>query len=594
MITLQHMMPILKWLPRYNRADLRGDVTAGLTTAVMLIPQGMAYAMLAGLDPVVGLYASTVPLVVYALFGTSRQLAVGPVAMDSLLVASSVGAIAATGSDRYLELAILLMLMTGLIQVFMGFARLGFLTNFLSQPVISGFTSAAALIIGLSQLKTLLGVELARTQQVHVILEEAIRRADEIHVTTLTIGLLSVGLLMGLKKWRPMFPRALAVVVVGALAVWFGGLEQAGVSVVGAVPSGLPSPRVPTITLADVQTMLPAAVTIALVAFMEAISVGRAYATRNRYTLDANQELIGIGMANTAGAFFGAYPVTGGFSRTAVNGQAGARTPLAGMITAAAVAFSLVFLTPLFYFMPKAALAAIIMTAVFGLIDLKSVSWLWKIKRGDLALLTLTFVATLGIGIQQGILVGVGASLVWFIMRTTRPHTAVLGRIDGTRDYRNLKHFPDAITEDGVLVVRIDAQFYFGNVSFLKETLDRLERETSPAVHTIIIEASSVNQLDASADAALHEIVDDYQRRGVRLLMSHVKGPVRQVMRLSGFHKKLGCDHFFLNVHDAVTCALKAGPLPSHGEALSSSTDFSVDSGVIEAGVRPDPSFHPA
>jgi SulP family sulfate permease len=285
---------------------------------------------------------------------------------------------------------------------------------------------------------------------------------------------------------------------------------------------------------------------------MESIAVAKAFAQRQGYEVNANQELIGLGMANLGGSVFQAYPVTGGFSRTAVNAEAGARTGLASLITAAVVALTLVFLTPLFHYLPKAVLAAVIMTAVFGLVDLRAVKHLWRVKRSDLALMLTTFLATLLVGIEQGILIGVGASLLWFVVRTTRPHFAVLGRLPDTRIYRNLERHPRAETVSGVLVVRMDAQFYFGNMSFLRDTLRRLERQQVAPLRAVVIDGSSINNLDSSADVALHEVHADYAGRGILLYLTGVKGPVLDVLRRSGLFDKLGADHFFLDVADAV------------------------------------------
>ncbi|MEZ4379784.1 MAG: solute carrier family 26 protein [Nannocystaceae bacterium] len=576
MSALRRYLPILSWLPNYRRAALRGDVIAGLTTAVMLIPQGMAYAMLAGLPPIVGLYASVTPLIAYALFGTARELAVGPVAMDSLLVAAGVGAIAAAGSPEYVAYAVLLALMAGVLQVLMGFARLGFLVNFLSKPVISGFTSAAALIIGLSQLKHLIGVPLAASNLIHQIALEVARHVGETHLLTLGIGAGAVVVLMALKRYAPKIPRALVVVVITTVLVWLFRLDQAGVAIVGAVEAGLPTPAIPDIDLDAVAELAPTALAIALVAFMEAISVSKAIATRKRYEVDANQELVAIGAANLAAAFFRGYPVTGGFSRTAVNDQAGAETPLAGIITAVVIAVALLFLTPLLYFLPKATLAAIIMTAVFGLIDLKQVAHLWRVKRADLALLGITFAAVLAIGIQTGILVGVAVSLLWFVVQTTRPHTAVLGRMPGSQSFRNVRHAPEAETYPGVLILRIDAQFYFGNVSFLRETLRELEEAADAPLRAVILDASSINNLDSSADAALHQIASEYAERGVRLIFAGVKGPVREVMLRSGFLDRLGGENFFLTDLEAVQSLLgeeEPSPDPMVARILASGAD---------------------
>jgi SulP family sulfate permease len=587
MTALHKHIPLLASLEGYNRSDARRDVIAGVTTAVMLIPQSMGYAMLAGLPPIYGLYSALVPLLIYGLFGTSRQLAVGPVAMVSLLVAAGVGAVAETGSAGFIAYAVLLALMVGVLQLTMGVARLGFLVNFLSHPVISGFTSAAALIIGFSQLKHIMGVAIPRSHHVHTTIGYAIAHAAETHRVTLLIGVLSVAALVALKKFAPMFPRALAVVALSSLAVWGLGLHQSGVAIVGQVPDGLPPLTMPGVDVAVMRQLFPIALAISLVGFMESVAVAKRYARENKYEVDANKELVGLGLANIAGSFTQAYPVTGGFSRTAVNAQAGARTGLAGVLTAAVVALALLFFTPLFYFLPKAVLAAIIMSAVFGLIDVAEVRHLWKVKRSDLAMLLLTFAATLTLGIEQGILVGVGSSLAVLVLKTTRPHVARLGRLPGTEVYRNVERYREAETTDGILALRLDAQVYFGNVNFLKETLDEHERAESAPVHTVVLDASGINQIDASGEVALREILDGYRCRDVDLLLANVKGPVRDVLKRSGFSEQLGSDAFFLRVDEAVRHAAqreRAGRKPTRRSADDDESAAPVGARLAVAG----------
>lgn len=552
-------IPLVHTLKRYDRGELRGDLVAGITTAVMLVPQGMAYAMLAGLPPIYGLYASLIPLAVYAIFGTSRQLAVGPVAMVSLLVAAGVSQIAEPGSASFVAYAILLALMVGVMQLAMGLFRLGFLVNFLSHPVISGFTSAAALIIGFSQLKHVLGFSIPRSHHVHAIVANAWAGANQTHLITLAIGLGAIALLVVLKKLAPAFPRALLVVAASILLVWGLGLHEHGVAIVGDVPSGMPAFSVPTLDWKAMGNLAGVAAAIALVGFMESIAVAKKYARDNGYDVDANQELVGLGLANVVGAFTGSYPVTGGFSRTAVNAQAGARTNLAGLITAAIVGLALLFLTPLFHFLPNAVLAAIIITAVLGLVDVDEVKHLWKVKRADLAMLALTFVVTLVVGIEPGIAAGVLASLGLLVFKSTRPHVAVLGHLPGTRAYRNIDRFAEAEVEPGVLALRLDAQVYFGNVNFLQETLDALEKEHGP-IHCVVIDASGINQIDASGEAAFREIYEDYRERGIELRLASVKGPVRDVFERSGFMDEVGRDSFFFTVHEAMTAAFRPKP----------------------------------
>lgn len=554
---LSRYLPITEWLPNYRREDLKSDLTAGFTTAVMIIPQAMGYAMLAGLPPIVGLYAALTPILAYAMLGTSRQLSVGPVAMDSLLVAVAVGAIAKTGTDQYVAVAATLGVLVGVVQLTLGVLRMGFVVNFLSRPVISGFTSAAALIIGASQLKYLLALDLPKTHHVHKVLWGIVTQLSEIHPITAIIGGLSVVALIWLKKAMPKLPRALVVVVATTAAVVAFGLTGKGVDVVGDVPSGLPPFSPPIMDPALWQTLLPSAITIALVSFMEAISVGKHFARENRYEVDPSQELIGLGVANISGGLLGGYPVAGGFSRTAVNASAGARTQLSALITVAVVALTLMFLTPLFHDMPKAALAAIILTAVLGLIDLVEPKRLYRIKRVDFGLLIFTFLMTLSVGIQWGIVLGVSASLLLFIVRTTQPHVAVLGQVPGTEAYLNIQRHPHAKQVPAVLVVRIDAQFYFGNVSFLKETLRNLEQQRGEKLKAVVIDASGINQLDSSAEAALGEIDRDYAERGIRLFFARVKGPVRDVMHLSGMLQRLSEEkRIFFRTNDAVQSAV--------------------------------------
>ncbi len=549
---LIRQIPLLKTLRAYDRTTARSDVLAGLTTAVMLIPQGMAYAMIAGLPAIYGLYASLVPLAVYALFGSSRQLAVGPVAMVSLLVAAGVGQLAETGSDAFVAYAILLALMVGALQLGMGVLRLGFVVNFMSHPVISGFTSAAALIIGLSQLKHLLGVSIPRSHHVHVIAAAAWSQIDQTHFLTLGLGAVAIAALVALKKLAPKFPRALVVVVLSTVLVWGLDLGNRGVAIVGDVPAGLPPLSVPTLDWGAARQLIGVAVAIALVGFMESIAVAKKYARDNKYEVDANRELVGLGLANVVGAFVGAFPVTGGFSRTAVNAQAGAKTNVAGLVTAAIIGFALLLLTPLFHFLPKAVLAAIIMTAVFGLIDVAEVKHLWRVKRSDLAMLALTFAVTLSLGIEPGILTGILASLAMVVLRSTRPHVAVLGRVPGTRAFRNIERFENATTTARVFAVRLDAQIYFGNVNFLKETLDALEPKER-AVHHVVVDASGINQIDSSGELAFREILEGYRARSIDFRLANVKGPVRDVLVRSGFVQDLGTDHLHLSVHDAMS-----------------------------------------
>ncbi|MCS6929363.1 MAG: solute carrier family 26 protein [Saprospiraceae bacterium] len=552
-LSFQRFFPFLTWLPSYTKNDLRGDLSAGLTVGVMLVPQGMAYAMLAGMPPIYGLYAATVPLILYALLGTSRQLAVGPVAMVSLLTATGVSAMAEPGSASYIGLVLTLAFVVGIVQFALGVFRLGFMVNFLSHPVISGFTSAAAIVIALSQLKHLLGISIPRSEHAHEILINAARNIESLHWPTFAIGLSAIAIIQLFRKWSPAFPSALVVVVLSILGVWLGNLESYGVKVVGEIPQGLPALSIPIFDWPTMQKLIPIAMAIALVGFMESIAVAKAIQARHRnYKVDANQELIALGMANMGGAFFSSIPVTGGFSRTAVNDQAGARTGVASLISASLVIITLLFLTPLFYYLPNAILAAVIMVAVYGLIDYKEARHLWHSNRSDFVLWMVTFAATLVVGIEQGIGLGVLLSLALVIYRTTRPHIAVLGRVPGTFFYRNIERFDNLEQRPDVLIVRFDSDLYFANVNYFLDTINELAARKGNALRVLIINAESINNLDSSGVHAIEELLLQFRQRGIDVYFVSVKGPVRDAMARAGLIEKIGPEKFFLSNQQAV------------------------------------------
>jgi len=552
-MNIKQFIPAFDWLENYGKEQFKGDLSAGLTVGVMLIPQGMAYAMIAGLPPIYGLYASTIPLIIYALLGTSRQLAVGPVAMVSLLTAAGVGTLAEGGTELYIMLAITLAFMVGMIQFLLGIFRLGFLVNFLSHPVISGFTSAAALIIGLSQLKHLLGVEIARSHHVHEILLQAIEQIGAINWITFAIGIGGIFLIKGIKKVHKAIPGPLVVVIVSILVVYGLNLTAQGVKIVGEVPSGLPVFSLPDFSFATLQSLLPIALAIALVSFMESIAVAKAIQSKHKnYKVIPNQELIGLGLANIGGSFLQSYPVTGGFSRTAVNDQAGAKTGMASIISALLIVLTLLFLTPLFYYLPKAVLASVIMVAVFGLIDVKEAKHLWHANRSDFWMLVVTFVATLALGIEQGIGIGVILSLAMIIFQTTRPHVAELGKVPNSHFYRNLDRFNQLEDRADLLIFRFDAQLYFANCNYFRDSLETYVARKNKGLKTIILCFNSINNLDSSAIHMLEELVEDYKNQGIKLLFTGVRGPLRDAMEKAHFIDKIGKNNFFMGIQQAV------------------------------------------
>jgi SulP family sulfate permease len=550
---LRKIFPFLDWIKGYNGKLFQGDLSAGLTVGVMLIPQGMAYAMIAGLPPIYGLYASTLPLIIYALMGTSRQLAVGPVAMVSLLTASGISTLAEQGTDVFIQYAIVLAFMVGIIQFLLGLFRLGFLVNFLSHPVISGFTSAAALIIGLSQLQHLIGVKLPRSHHIHVILQEAFKAWPSINGLTLLIGLMGIALILIMKKYFKSIPGQLIAVIFGILVVWGAGLTDHGVLVLGEVPKGLPKIGVPEFTMELVQDLFPIALAISLVSFMESIAVAKAIQARHKnYKVIPNQELISLGLANIGGSFFQSFPVTGGFSRTAVNDQAGAKTGLAAIISALLIVLTLLFLTPLFYYLPKAILASVIMVAVFGLIDYQEAKHLWHSNKTDFFMLITTFVATLSLGIEQGIGIGVILSLTLLIFKTTRPHIAILGKVPNSRFYRNTDRFDNLEVRPDIMILRFDAQLYFANINYFSSKIDEFVEQKGKGLKLIIINAESINNMDSSAVKAVEDIVMDYRAQGIGFAFASVKGPVRDAMSKAHLIEKIGENYFYMSIQDAI------------------------------------------
>lgn len=552
--TLKGFLPILDWLPKYKKTDLQGDLSAGLTVGIMLIPQGMAYAMLAGLEPIHGLYAVTVPLLIYAIFGTSRQLAVGPVAMVSLLTAAGISGLNPDSPEQYLIYALSLAFLVGLIQFGMGLLRLGFVVNFLSHPVINGFTSAAAIIIGLSQVKHLFRINLPNSEHIQEMLVAIYQNIGDIHWITFGIGLLGIIIIKYGKKIHKSFPAPLIAVILGIAFVSGFDLTAQGVKIVGDVPSGLPSFSSPSFDLGVWRSLLPIALTISFVGFAESFAVAKTIQAKHKnYKLDANQELIGLGLANFGAAFFRGYPVTGGFSRTAVNNEAGAKTTMSSIISAVLIVLTLMFFTGLFYYLPSAILAAVVLVAVSGLVDYKEPFHLWKKDKADFAMLIVTFLITLTLGIETGIIAGMLLSLLVVIYRASKPHMAQLGRVPGTNIFRNLARFPDLESRKDLLMVRIDGPIYFANVEYIKNKLDRWIEEKEDKVKMIVFNMESVTNIDSTGAHELNEWILTWRKAEIDICLSSIKGPVRDVLQRWGILEGLGADHIFIDDNQALS-----------------------------------------
>ena len=567
---IRDFVPIVSWLPAYGREDLGGDLNAGAITAIMLVPQGMAYALLAGLPPEMGLYSSILPLVLYGVFGTSRTLAVGPVALVSLMVAGTIGELAQTMPERVPEAPLALALLVGLISVVMGLLRVGFVVNFISHHVISGFTSAAALIIGLSQLKHLMGVDIPRTHNVVRLLGDAFTQISNTNVASLSIGIGAVLILLffraplgriletaGIGKTPAQFVARsgpLLVVILATFAVFGSGLGgpggAGGVAIVGAIPQGLPPFAIPSLDLPLMQALLGPAFLISFVGFLESVSVAKALASRRRQKIGPNRELVGLGMANIAAAFSGGYPVTGGFSRSSVNFSAGANTPVASFITAAIVALTALLLTPLFFYLPKTVLAAIIMVAVFGLIDVKTFIASWRYSVCDALSLLGTFLAVFALGVEGGIIAGVGISIFMHLWRASRPHVAIVGRVPGTEHFRNyLRH--DVLRSDDVSAVRIDESLFFANAAWLENWVISHIADYPRTRHLVLI-CAAINFIDGSALEILERLDEEMQSACVTLHLAEVKGPVMDRLKAAGFAQHLGEARIHISTHAAM------------------------------------------
>jgi SulP family sulfate permease len=532
---IKQFFPVFEWAKEYSYSALKSDAFAGLTVGIMLIPQGMAYAMIAGLPPVYGLYAALFPQLIYALMGTSRQLAVGPVAMDSLLVAAGLGTLSLNTTEAYIALASFLALFMGGTQLLLGSLKLGFLVNFLSKPVISGFTSAAAIIIALSQLNHLLGIDLPRSNKLHELFPFLVELGPQAHLLSIIISVLGVSFLILIKRFYPQLPGALILVILSTFIAAQNNWEGIGVRVVKEIPEGLPSFQIPTATLSQVYDLIPLAITLALIAFMEAISVAKAIEEKEKSNhLNANQELIALGTANIIGSLFQSYPTTGGFSRTAVNHDAGAKTGVAAIFSAVVVGLTLLFFTTFFYHLPTSVLGAIILVAVAKLIDLSYPKRLWKNNRNEFYILVFTFFVTLFIGITEGIMLGVFVALLYMIYQNTQPHIAVLGRIKDTHYFKNIDRFTkDVVTYPQVLILRFDGQLFFGNQRYFKQQFSVLISTQEEPLKHLVIAAAPINYIDATAFEMLSSWMEELNGQGITIHWTGLNGPLRD-----RFHKK--------------------------------------------------------
>ncbi|NBD30414.1 MAG: sulfate permease [Alphaproteobacteria bacterium] len=565
MRALSRYLPILTWGRTYDRNALSNDLVAAVIVTIMLIPQSLAYALLAGLPPEAGIYASIVPIMLYSVFGTSRALAVGPVAVVSLMTAAAIGEVAQQGTAGYAAAALTLAGLSGAMLLTLGFLRLGFLANFLSHPVIAGFITASGILIATSQLKHIFGIDASGHTLPHL-LESLFHHLSQISWITLAIGAAATGFLFWVRKGlKPLLLNAglgprladiltkagpVAAVVVTTLLAGVFRLDTAGVQIVGAVPQALPPFTLPDTSLELIRALFMPALLISIIGFVESISVAQTLAAKKRQRIDPDQELIGLGAANIGAAFTGGYPVTGGFARSVVNFDAGAETPAAGAFTAIGLAIAAVALTPLIYFLPKATLAATIIVAVLSLVDLGILKRAWTYSRADFAAVLATILLTLGFGVETGVSAGVVLSIALHLYKTSRPHVAEVGLVEGTEHFRNIRRHK-VLTDPKVITLRVDESLYFANARFLEDYLyDRVAEDCG--LSDVILQCTAINEVDMSALESLEAINTRLKGLGIRLHLSEVKGPVMDRLRRSHFLDELG-GKVFLTQYEAWT-----------------------------------------
>jgi SulP family sulfate permease len=558
------MIQLPQWLRQYQRPWLSGDLTAGLIVTVMLIPQSLAYAMLAGLPPQIGLYASILPLLAYALFGSSMTLAVGPVAVASLMTASALTPLAAPGSESYIMLAVLMALMSGLILFVAGILRLGFLAYFLSHPVISGFISGSAILIAIGQLKYLLGISLP-SGSITTTVTGLVHQISAVNTNTAIIGIAAlIFLFFARSALAPLLKSAglpaklaelltklapMAVVIMSTAFVASTGLDQsAQVAIVGQVPSGLPSIGLPSISWQQTQSLWLPALLISLVGFVESVSVAQSLALKRGQRISPDRELLGIGAANIASALSGGYPVTGGFARSVVNFSAGANTPAAGVISAVLMAIVISAFTEWFYYLPVSVLAATIIVAVLGLLDWHTLREAWTYDKADAISLLLTFAGVIFLGVEEGILMGVALSLAVLVWRSSHPHMAIVGRVPGTEHFRNIDRH-QVETLPGLVALRVDESLYFANAQIIESKIESLI-QSNTGTNTVLLVLSAVNQLDSTALAMLSDMQKELAARHITLQFAEIKGPVLDRLHSTPLGETMR-DQIFLSTHEA-------------------------------------------
>ncbi len=544
-------IPLLSRLKSYERKSFLTDLNAGILVGVLLIPQGMAYAFLAGVPPIYGLYTALVPLLIYALFGTSHQLSIGPVAVSAILIVHGVSEIAEPQTEVYIALVIVVGLLVGLFQFVLGLLRAGLLVNFISHPVIAGFTSAAGIIIILNQLKDILGIDIPRFHFTHETIYYTGQHYDEYHYPTIFLFIAGIVLMSVLKKIHRRIPFALIAVIGSILAVYFLQLDASGVRITGEIQQGLPSFQLPDMKLVELRTLFTVVLTVSIIGIVESVSIAK-YMEDSAHPIKNNQEFMALGLAKIFGAFFQAIPSSGSFSRSAVNHEAGATSQVSSLVTVGLILMTLLFMTPIFYYLPKAILAAIITMSVYKLIDVKEFFHLWKCHKGDFATMLFTFLVTVIIGIEEGILIGIILSLFLVLYKSSKPTISILGKVPGTTYFRNIDIHESAIRSEGKLIIRLENQLYFANASFFKDTVQRLVNENEGLIQEILLDAKSIHEIDSSGTKALSEVIDYLKENGITLKVCGAMYALRERLTSSGLDIEIGAENMYAFLNDAM------------------------------------------
>jgi len=552
---LTKLFPGLLWLKDYHQSTFRSDLLSGLVIAFMLIPQGMGYALVAGLPPEYGLYACIFPPIVYALLGTSNKISMGPVALDSILIITGLSVLAEPGSERYLELAVLLTLMVAVLQLGLGLAKFGFIANFLSYPVIVGYTSAAALIIMGSQFETMLGVDVAGGN-IFVLLYQLFLQVPNWSWITLSIGILGMLIMTVPKKRFPVMPFPLFLLVFGMLASGIWELQAMGVDVVSSIPQGLPSFNLPNVSLSDLEALVPVAITVALMGYVGTMSICKSLENpTDKITTQPNLELIAVGAANLVGSLCRAFPVSASFSRSAAFREAGAKTQVSALFSSLFIGAAMLVVAPLFvsYPLPKVLLSAIIIVSVSGLFKYAEMKVLYAHNRREFYILLTTFLATLILGVQEGLLLGVSLSIMMMIYNTTSPHMTELGSIQNGKLYRNITRFTQAHIRDDVLIFRFDAPIYFANKDYFVSVLYRwIKQRDMQALQFVVLDAESINSLDSTGVIMLQQVIENLQKQGIQFYITNAIGPVRDTIKTSILSDYMTEKTMFSTINDAM------------------------------------------